>query len=178
MTCWVPEVDLWHLGVVASVMSHQNLQTSGQRLISEEIWCTAWTRCLDSCHFHGTNTKGGLLESREKQRRERNCRLPLPVGSRAPECIYECLIFVVKAYVSLRCWSQRHSHQWSWREILLHSLPRNWTWVAWMKNRNPSHQTPRGWKLRNKVTLAPSPHSKVRMFQGDKSCKNRYKVYY
>ena len=157
MTRWVPEVDLWHLGVVASVMSHQNLQTPGQRLISAEIWCTAWTRCLDSCHFHGTNTKGGLLESREKQRRERNCRLPLPVGSRAPGCIYECLIFVVKACVSLRCWYQRHSHQWSWREILLHSLPRNWTWVAWMKTRNPSRQTPRGWRLRNKVTLALSP---------------------
>ena len=24
----------------------------------------------------------------------------------------------------------------------LNSLPRNWTWVAWMKTRNPSHQTP------------------------------------
>ena len=24
----------------------------------------------------------------------------------------------------------------------LNSLPRNWTWVAWMKTRNPSHRTP------------------------------------
>ena len=24
----------------------------------------------------------------------------------------------------------------------LNSLPRNWTWVAWMKTRNPSHHTP------------------------------------
>ena len=24
----------------------------------------------------------------------------------------------------------------------LNSRPRNWTWVAWMKTRNPSHHTP------------------------------------
>ena len=29
----------------------------------------------------------------------------------------------------------------------LSSLPRNWTWAAWMKTRNPSCQSIRGWRL-------------------------------
>ena len=40
---------------------------------------------------------------------------------------------------------------WSWRGSSecgvkwdLNSLPRNWTWVAWMRTRNPSHQTCKG----------------------------------
>ena len=40
---------------------------------------------------------------------------------------------------------------WSWRDSSecgvkwdLNSPPRNWTWVAWMRTRNPSHQTSKG----------------------------------
>ena len=29
----------------------------------------------------------------------------------------------------------------------LHSLPRNWTWVAWMRPRNPRHQSSKGQRL-------------------------------
>ena len=31
-----------------------------------------------------------------------------------------------------------------WHEARSYSLPRNWTWVAWMRTKNPSHQTSKG----------------------------------
>ena len=40
-------------------------------------------------------------------------------------------------------WSWWGSSEWR-REVRSNSLPRNWTWVTWMKSRNPSHQTSKG----------------------------------
>ena len=66
--------------------------------------------------------------------------------------------------------------QWAFLKGGLSFLPRNWTWVAWMKTRYSSHETTRAER-----TEANFPgsflHLKARMSQGGKNYKNRYKVY-
>lgn len=62
----------------------------GQRLISAETWCTAWTWCLGSRCLHGTDRRGGIWnpgKSREEKGIASKTFLPLQAGSRAPRWI-------------------------------------------------------------------------------------------
>ena len=69
-------------------------------------------------------------------------------------------------------WSWWGSSEW-WREVRSNSLPRNWTWVTWMKSRNPSHQTSKGWKLEATFPWISAPNEKYIYHRGRK-CKCRY----
>ena len=57
------------------------------------------------------------------------------------------------------------------------SLPRNWTWEAWMRTRNPSHQTSKGKRLEVIFPWIFATSEKW-FYHGGRNCKFRYKIYY
>ena len=59
----------------------------------------------------------------------------------------------------------------------LNSLSKSWTWVAWMRTRNPSHQTSKGYRQEAIFPWIFASNEK-HIYHRGKKYKCRYKVYY
>lgn len=88
------------------VMAHQAIQMPGQRLILAEIWCAAEHGTLYSLTFHGTDRKRAVWNVGSTEKKNKlpwRCSCLCRQKTKEHMWSYESLIFLVKAFVSVRC---------------------------------------------------------------------------